>query len=236
MINKVRSDYNNVLVFDCGDIFQGTPYFNYYLGELEIKLMNEMGYDAGTIGNHDFDGGLNNLGEKIGQAKFPFINCNYQVGGTVLEGKVDRFKIFKKAGLKIGVIGVGVELDGLVDKRLYGGVGYLEPVTAAEKVAGFLKNEKKCDLVICLSHIGYEYSSSKVSDKILAKESENIDIILGGHTHTFLDEGDVIVNKSGQKVLVSQAGWAGLMLGRIDIISNPVKGEVSIQNTLEEIF
>lgn len=235
LIQQIRDEGNDVLLFDCGDIFQGTPYFNYYLGELEIKLMNEMKYDAATIGNHDFDGGLYNLVEKIGQANFTFINCNYDFSGSDLKDRVVPYKIYKKAGMNIGVLGVGIKLDGLVDKRLFGEVKYLDPVENANRVARFLKSEKNCDLVICLSHLGYEYKGDQISDISLATQSTDIDIILGGHTHTFLKEGVKIDNKLGKKVVVSQAGWAGLILGRINVIHNPETLEVAVFSDTNEI-
>ena len=235
LIQQIRDEGNDVLLFDCGDIFQGTPYFNYYLGELEIKLMNQMKYDAATIGNHDFDGGLDNLAGKMDQAGFSFINCNYDCKNSVLEKKVIPYKIFKKAGLKIGVLGVGIKLEGLVDKKLYGSIQYNDPVENANKTAKILKEENKCDLVICLSHLGYEYKTDQVSDLTLAAQTSDIDIILGGHTHTFLKEATFVDNKSSKKVMVSQAGWAGLILGRIDVMHDPEMQEVSAFSMLKEI-
>ncbi len=235
LIESIRAEGAEVLLLDCGDIFQGTPYFNYYLGELEMKLMNLMKYDAATIGNHDFDGGLDNLGSKMGIADFPFINCNYDCRNSVLENKIIPYKIFKKAGLKIGVLGVGIKLEGLVDKKLFGTIIYNDPIENANRVAKELKEEKKCDLVICLSHLGYEYKTTQVSDLVLAAQSQDIDIILGGHTHTFLKEATIIANKSGKKLMVSQAGWAGLILGRVDVLQNPETLEVSAFSGNKEI-
>lgn len=236
MIQKIRDEGAETLLLDCGDIFQGTPYFNYYLGELEIKLMNEMKYDAATIGNHDFDGGLENLGEKMRMAQFKFINCNYDFTNTPLQDEVVPYQIFKKGGLKIGVLGVGIKLEGLVDKKLFGSVGYMDPVENANRVAHILKHEKSCDLVICLSHLGYEYKNAQISDLVLASQSTDIDIILGGHTHTFLKEGTKVDNKSGKKILVSQAGWAGLILGRVDVEIHPETLEVSAFSGIKEIL
>ena len=235
LIQKIRDEGNEVLLFDCGDIFQGTPYFNYYLGELEIKLMNEMKYDAATLGNHDFDGGIDNLRDKIDLAKFSFINCNYDCKNTPIEGKLLPYKIFKRAGLKVGVVGVGIKLSGLVDKKLYGEVVYQDPLVSVNNMAKFLKKEQGCDLVVCLSHLGYDYKSSQISDLKLASESSDIDIILGGHTHTFLKEATIIDNKLSKKVVVSQAGWAGLILGRVDVIKNHETLEVSVFSGNEEI-
>lgn len=235
LIESIRDQEQDVLLFDCGDIFQGTPYFNYFLGELEIKLMNEMRYDAATIGNHDFDGGLDNLADKMTKSKFSFINCNYNVTGTLLENRIVPYKIFRKAGIRIGVLGVGIKLEGLVDKKLFGQIQYNDPIFHANETARILKEEKKCDLVICLSHLGYEYKTNQVSDLVLASESRNIDIILGGHTHTFLKEATYIDNKSGKKVMVSQAGWAGLLLGRVEVQINPETLEVSAFSGFKEI-
>ncbi len=235
MIEEIRNEGMDVLLFDCGDIFQGTPYFNYYLGELEIKLMNQMKYDAATIGNHDFDGGLENLGSKIDMAEFSFINCNYDLSNSVLATKVVPYKIFKKSGLKIGVLGVGIKLEGLVDKKLFGSILYNDPIENANRIAKILREEKKCDLVVCLSHLGYEYKGDQVSDLLLAAQSSDIDIIFGGHTHTFLKEATIIANKHGKNVTVSQAGWAGLILGRVDVAINPETLEVSAFSGTNEI-
>lgn len=218
LIQQIRSKENNVLLLDSGDIFQGTPYFNFYGGELEFKLMSMMGYDASTMGNHDFDNGLEGFLKVLPNAKFPFITSNYDFSNTILDGKTEKYKIFNKNGIKVGIFGVGIELDGLVGKKQYKETQYLDPVEIAQHYADFLKNDKKCDLVICLSHIGYDYRDepNKISDKLLAAKTDNIDLILGGHTHTFLPEPQTFTNKSGRNVLVNQVGFAGLLLGRID--------------------
>jgi len=216
MIRQIRSEQKNVLVFDAGDIFQGTPYFNYYKGELELKLMTEMGYDAATIGNHDLDNGLEGLDSQLKYAGFPFINSNYDFSETILAGKIIPYKVFKKQGIKIGVYGLGIELNGLVSKQNYGKTIYLDPLEQALKMEKFLKEEKKTDLVVCLSHLGYAYKEKKISDLNIASETYHTDLIIGGHTHTFLKQPDSITNKSGQIVLVNQVGFGGLILGRID--------------------
>lgn len=216
LIKEIRKAENNVLLLDSGDIFQGTPYFNMFGGELEFKLMSMMGYDASTMGNHDFDNGLEGFLKVLPNAKFPFICSNYDFKNTILDGKTESYKIFMKNGIKVGIFGVGIELDGLVGKKQYKETKYLNPVEIAQHYADFLKKEKKCDLVICLSHIGYKYDDNKISDVTLAPQTENIDLILGGHTHTFLPEPQKYTNKAGKTVLVNQVGWAGLLLGRID--------------------
>lgn len=216
LIKKIRSQENNVLLLDAGDVFQGTPYFNIYGGELEFKLMSEMGYDACTIGNHDFDNGIDGLHKMLPHANFPFLNTNYDFSDTILNGKTEPYKLFHKDDVQIGVFGIGVELEGLVDKRLYGNTKYLDPVKQAAHYAHFLKKELKCDIVICLSHLGYSYKNDKISDVVLAKQSKNIDLIIGGHTHTFLDAPVAYRNRDNEEVIISQVGWAGIRLGRID--------------------
>lgn len=216
LIKKIRGEEKNVLLLDAGDIFQGTPYFNLYGGELEFKLMSEMGYDASTLGNHDFDNGIDGLVKQMPNMNFPFLNANYTFNDTLLQNKIQEYKIFHRGNLKIGVFGIGIELRGLVDPKLTGNILYNDPLVNANRISTLLKNEEKCDLVICLSHLGYKYNDKKVSDSVLAKESSNIDLIIGGHTHTFLDEPTHVINKDGKEVLIAQVGWAGIKLGRID--------------------
>ena len=217
IIEKIRREEEHVLLFDAGDIFQGTPYFNFYKGEPEIKAMSLMKYDATAIGNHDFDAGLDNLATQLtNNATFPMLVANYDFSGTPMEYNYQPYKIFKKGKIKAGVFGVGIEMAGLVSEKLSGSTKYLDPVQKGNEVANTLKKEKNCDLVICLSHLGNAYSDNKVSDKRLATETENIDLIIGGHTHTFLQAPILYKNKKGEDVLVNQVGWAGINLGRLD--------------------
>lgn len=218
LVEQIRKEEKNVLLLDAGDIFQGTPYFNMFGGELEFKLMSMMGYDAATMGNHDFDNGLEGFLKVLPNAKFPFICSNYDFSNTILDGKTKPYQIFKKGNVKVGIFGLGIELAGLVGKKHYGETRYLDPVETAQHYADFLRKEKKCDLVICLSHLGYDYGSDKekMNDKKVAMQTENIDLIIGGHTHTFLPNPQTFQNKNGRNVLVNQVGWAGLALGRID--------------------
>jgi 5'-nucleotidase len=216
LIKKIRAQESNVLLLDAGDIFQGTPYFNLYGGEVEMKLMSEMGYDAATIGNHDFDNGIDGLARQLPNANFPFVNLNYDFSDTPLQGAIYPYRIFSRGDLKIGVMGLGIELAGLVDPKLYGKTQYTNPLQKANDTAAMLKKDLKCDLVICLSHLGYKYSEKKISDEILVQESSYIDLIIGGHTHTFLDEPVRYKNKLNKEVLVAQVGWAGIRLGRVD--------------------
>jgi 5'-nucleotidase len=217
IIEKIRVEEESVLLLDAGDIFQGTPYFNFYKGEPEIKAMSSMKYDATTIGNHDFDAGLENLATQLtSHATFPMLVANYDFSGTPMEHKYQPYKIFRKGKIKVGVFGVGIEMAGLVSENLSAGTKYLDPVVKGNEIAYSLKKQKDCDLVICLSHLGNTYSDNKVSDKRLATETENIDLIIGGHTHTFLPAPIVYQNKKGEDVLVNQVGWAGINLGRLD--------------------
>jgi len=217
LVNEIRRQEEHVLLLDAGDIFQGTPYFNMYKGEPEIRAMSMMGYDAGTIGNHDFDAGIENLALQMkAQGKFPLLVSNYDFSGTPMEYVYEPYRIFQKGGLKIGVTGVGIELQGLVGDGLYGTTRYLDPVEEVNKVAGLLKHRKNCDLVICLSHLGDRYESPKVSDETLAQQSRNIDLIIGGHTHRFFDKPRLYNNSEGEQVIVNQVGWGGIQLGRLD--------------------
>jgi 5'-nucleotidase len=216
LIQKIRAEEKNVLLFDAGDIFQGTPYFNTYGGELELKMMSEMQYDASTIGNHDFDNGIDGLAKQLPNASFPLICSNYNFSDTVMSNKTIPYKLFKKGGLKIGVFGLGIELQGLVDKKLCNNTQYDNPEVKAAYYVHLLKQELKCDLVICLSHLGYKYQEEKISDVLLAKQSRNIDLIIGGHTHTFLDEPVRYRNREGKEIIIAQVGWGGIKLGRID--------------------
>lgn len=218
LAKHIRQKNSNTLLFDAGDMFQGTPYFNYFKGELVLKLMSAAGYDAGTIGNHEFDNGLEGLLKPLPHAKFPIVNSNYDFSDTILAGKFPRWKIFRKAGIEIGVYGLGVELDGLVGKKQYGNTIYNDPLKVAREMESFLKNEKKCDLVACLSHLGLKYSENKVSDLVLAGETLYTDLIIGGHTHSFLEEPLTLKNKKGNPVIVNQAWWGGLMMGQIDFV------------------
>ena len=216
IIKQIRFEEENILLLDAGDIFQGTPYFNYYGGELEFKLMSEMGFDASTLGNHDFDNGIDGLIKQLPHAKFPFLSANYDLSNTELYGHILPNKIFNKNGIKIGVFGLGIELAGLVDPKLYMDTLYIDPIRVANEQSNLLKNKFNCDLVICLSHLGYSYKSKKVSDRILAQETSNIDLIIGGHTHTFLKEPKLIQNKEGKEVLINQVGFGAIKLGKID--------------------
>lgn len=218
LIEKIKKENPNVLLLDAGDSFQGTPYFNYFGGELEFKLMSMMGYEATTIGNHEFDNGIDGLAAQIPHANFKFLSANYDFKNTVLDGFVKPYHVFIKNGIRVGVFGLSVELAGLVDKKHYKETVYNNPLEISQDMVSILKNQEKCDIIICLSHIGYQYKNEpdKICDVILAQKTKDIDLIIGGHTHTFLDKPSVFENLEGKKVLVNQVGCYGINLGRID--------------------
>lgn len=231
LIQKIRAEEEQVLLLDAGDIFQGTPYFNIYKGEPEIKAMAAMHYDACTIGNHDFDAGMENLATQLTRhANFPMLVANYDFTGTPMEQKTQPYKVFKKGKLKIGVFGVSIEGRGLIPDTLFGATKYLDPVQKANETADLLKRSEGCDMVICLSHLGNKYTDGKVSDEVLAKESSDIDLIIGGHTHTFLDEPLKYTNKNGNDVIVNQVGFAGIILGRLDFEFSKFSGKKLVKN------
>jgi 5'-nucleotidase len=219
LVKKIREEEEHVLLLDAGDIFQGTPYFNYFKGDLEIELMSRIKYDAATLGNHDFDAGIDKLAEHIGtNASFPFIISNYDFSYTPVNGMTKKHLILERGDIRIGITGVGIELQGIVPRDLFKNTHYIQPINAANKEAQFLKREANCDLVICLSHLGFDYwSPRKVSDIKLATYSSDIDIILGGHSHIFMKEPYKVKNQRGQDVLINQVGRDGLVLGRIDV-------------------
>jgi len=217
LIDNIRQENPNTLLFDSGDIFQGTPYFNLFGGAPEIQAMSMMKYDAATMGNHDFDGGIDGFLNQLDKADFPFLIANYNLEDTALVGKTKPYQIFKKEGVKVGVFGLGIELQGLVPPELYGNTQYLDPVKISQGIAGELKHDEGCDYVICLSHLGYKYTENKISDIELAKGSRDIDLILGGHTHTFMKEPEIVLNLEKEPVVIHQAGWGGILLGRVDL-------------------
>ncbi|KQC28873.1 metallophosphatase [Flagellimonas eckloniae] len=217
LVDTIRNENPNTLLFDAGDIFQGTPYFNFYGGELEFKLMSKLKYDAATIGNHDFDNGIDGLLAQVPNATFELLSANYDFSNTVMDGFAKPYKIYLIDGIKIGVYGIGIALDGLVTKRLYKETQYLNPYEIALDMERNLKEAENCDLIICLSHLGYDYERpERPSDTQLAQRTYQTNLIIGGHTHTFLDKPDVRTNKNGDSVLINQVGAFGINVGRID--------------------
>lgn len=235
MVKQCRKENPNFLLLDAGDMFQGTPYFNYFKGDLIVKVMSQMGYDAGTIGNHEFDNGLNDILTAFKCANFPFISSNYDFSDTILSGYVKKYQIIKKTGLKIGIYGLGIELNGLVGKQNYGKTVYHDPIDTALKMERILKKDHNCDMVICLSHLGYSYGHDKISDISLAPRTKYTNLFVGGHTHSFLEKPTVLKNALGKTVMVNQAGWAALALGKIEFVfdrTGKMEEPVTIVNNL----
>ena len=217
LVETIRKENPNTLLFDAGDIFQGTPYFNFYGGELEFKLMSKLNYNAATIGNHDFDNGIDGLFAQLPNATFELLSANYDFSNTVMNGYVRPYKTYLVNGLKIGVYGLGIELEGLVSKKLFKETKYLDPFEIATDIETVLKEDEHCDLIICLSHLGYHYKNEEKPDDLkLASQTKFTDLIIGGHTHTFLDKPTVTKNALGKNILVNQVGCFGINLGRID--------------------
>ncbi len=217
LVEKIRRENLNTLLLDAGDIFQGTPYFNFYGGELEFKLMSLLKYDAATIGNHDFDNGIDGLYAQLPHANFELLSANYNFSNTIMNGHVKPYKIYTLNNFKIGIYGLGIALKDLVIKKLYKETQYLDPYELATDIETELKEEGKCDLVICLSHLGHNYKSENRPDDLkLASKTRYTNLIIGGHTHTFLDKPTVTKNARGNNVLVNQVGCYGINLGRID--------------------
>lgn len=210
-VKEVKSENKNVLLFDAGDFLQGTPYFNMFKGRVEIEAMNIIGYDAATLGNHEFDYGLDALKDAIERAKFPIVSSNYDFSETSLAGMIDRYVVFERDGVKIGVIGINVRPNGLISSANYGKMRFEDPTKTANEVASLLKTSEACDMVVCLSHLGY------TSDLELAENTRDIDIIIGGHSHTYMKEPKKVMNAAGKWVTVTQTGGKGVMVGRLDI-------------------
>ena len=216
LVKSLRAQLGPVLLLDAGDVFQGTPYFNQYKGHLDYKLMSLMGYDAGTLGNHDFDNGVDGLLSAMAEATFPFVNCNFDLhGAPLLAQRVQPYLIRSFPGLKVGITGVGVAFEGLVTAKNHLGVVWHEPVAALKPVVQHLREREKVDLVVVLSHLGYDGSNAMVGDLQLAKRVPGIDVIIGGHSHTFLSEPTVVKHDQGT-TLVAQVGFGGINLGRLD--------------------
>ncbi|MDD3040610.1 bifunctional UDP-sugar hydrolase/5'-nucleotidase [Bacteroides sp.] len=212
-LSQFRKDNPHALLFDCGDISQGTPYYNIFKGEVEINMMNEMGYDAMTIGNHEFDFGLDNMARIFKMAKFPVVCANYDLNATVLKDIVKPYVILERCGLKIGVFGLGVQPEGLIQANKCEGLIYKDPVAVSNEIAELLK-EEGCDVIVCLSHLGIQM------DERLVANTRNIDVILGGHSHTFLKVPKNYLNMDGKNVPIMHTGKNGIYVGRLDLTLN----------------
>lgn len=215
LIKEMRKQNKDLLLFDCGDFSQGSPFYNMFRGEVEVKLMNAMGYDAGTIGNHEFDFGLDNMARIFHLANFPIVCANYGVQGTVLEGIVKPYVILEREGVKIGVFGLSPELEGLVQAKNCVGIVFESPIEAAQRVADILKEQEKCDLVVCLSHLGWK--GKPYSDETLIPTTRNIDIVLGGHSHSFFDKTLFYKNLDGKEIPLQQMGKNAVYVGTMKV-------------------
>lgn len=216
LIDSIRKQGNEIVLVDAGDFSQGTPYYNFYHGRIEVEAMNSMMYDVVTLGNHEFDYGIDTLAAVLANAQFKIVCCNYDVTNTPLKDLVKPYVILHKQGLKIGVTGIGVNPQGLIYDKNFQGIIYNEPFAAVNKVAQHLKEKELCDVVICLSHLGAEYKDENLpSDVRLAEQSQHIDAIIGGHTHSYMQKK--VANAIGDSIPVVQAGKSGAFLGKLTL-------------------
>ena len=214
IVLQERAHDPNLLLFDAGDYSQGTPYFNFYHGRVEVDALNRMKYDAITLGNHEFDYGVDTLATVLKQAEFDVVSANYDVKNTPLEGIVKPYTIIRRNGMKIGVFGLGVNPEGLIAERNFAPVKYLEPIPVAQDIASLLKHQHRCDLVVCLSHMGTFENEQQPSDTQLAKSTKDIDIIIGAHTHKVVTN-HYVKNMQGDSVFLAQMGKSGARIGKI---------------------
>lgn len=215
MVRRERSKHPDMLLFDSGDFSQGSPYYTLYKGDVEVGLMNLMRYDAVAIGNHEFDFGVENMARLFKKADFPIVCANYDFTGTALEGVVKPYVVLRRGGLRIGVFGLSPQLDGLVMAKTCAGVKYNDPVKAANDVAKLLKEQEKCDLVVCLSHLGWDIIG--IDDTELMRQTRNIDIVLGGHSHSYFNALEYEENIDGKPVPNDQNGKHGIYVGKITV-------------------
>ncbi len=215
LIENYRKHHEHITLFDSGDVFQGTPYFNVFQGHPELQWMKQRAYDATTLGNHDFDKGVSHLFSLRKQYEIPTLLINYEFDKDDDLGVIQPYKIIKRGPVRIGVTGVSIDLVGLQGETNRGSFVYFDPIERLQEQVNFLRNKESCDAIVVLSHLGFKYDNDKIDDIKLAQKTEGIDVILGGHTHTFLDEPLAVKNKAGKTVVINQAGWAGLRLGHL---------------------
>lgn len=215
VVKRVRKENPNTLLVDAGDVLQGTPYFNFYKGEVEYKAMSAIGYDVGTLGNHEFDNGVEALAKALTFANFDIVSANYDVKGTVLEQRVKRYVVKTLAGIRVGLFGLGVSPVALITPDNFKGVTYIDPVVAARDVVKKLREEERCALVVCMSHLGYN-ADAKSGDSFVASQVDGIDFIASGHTHTFMKEPVTQTQPCGAKTTIFQVGKSGIYVGRVD--------------------
>ena len=217
LVGREREKDADLLLFDSGDFSQGSPFYTLFKGDVEIGLMNRMGYDAVAIGNHEFDFGLDNMARLLRMASFPVVCANYDFSGTPVEGLVRPYVVLHRKGLKIGVFGLSPKLDGLVSAENYKGVRYENPIEAANRVAALLKDSEGCDVVVCLSHLGWEQKKPDIDDATMISASRNIDVVLGGHSHTYFSDIVKVKNADGKDVVVDQNGKHAIYVGKMEL-------------------
>lgn len=215
MIDQMRKEDKELLLLDSGDFSQGSPYYTMFKGDVETELMNIMGYDAATIGNHEFDFGLDNMARLFKKVNFPIVCANYDFTGTVVEGLVKPYVVIKRKGVKIGIFGLSPKLEGLVMASTCAGVKYLDPIKTANDIADKLKNEEKCDVVICLSHLGWDEAG--LNDMEMMAKTRNIDLVLGGHSHSYFQKLNYVRNLDGKEIPNDQNGKHGIFVGKITL-------------------
>jgi 5'-nucleotidase len=215
----VRKQNPNTLLIDAGDVFQGTPYFNFYKGEVEYKSMSLIGYDVVTLGNHDFDNGVRSLAAAMKFANFEFVSSNYDVRGTPLESRVKPYVVRVVGGVRVGLFGLGVSPANLITPENFRGVKYNDPVKAAREVVGTLRDKERCTLVVGMSHLGYYQNPrpGEIGDTQLASQVDGIDFIASGHTHTFMKQPVITKTPSGGNTIIFQVGRSGIYVGRVDM-------------------
>ena len=215
LVKSVRKENPNTLLVDAGDVLQGTPYFNFYKGEVEYKAMSAIGYDVGTLGNHEFDNGVEALAAALKFANFDIVSANYDVKGTALEPLVKRYVVKTVGGIRVGLFGLGVSPVALITPDNFKGVTYIDPVIAARDVVKKLREDERCALVVCMSHLGYNDDPQR-GDRLVASQIDGIDFIASGHTHTFMKEPVTQTQPCGAKTTIFQVGKSGIYVGRVD--------------------
>jgi 5'-nucleotidase len=218
LVKRVRKENPNTLLIDAGDSFQGTPYFNFYKGEVEYKSMSQIGYDAATLGNHEFDNGVAPLAAAMRFADFDIVSSNYDVKGTVLEKRVKRYVVREVDGIKVGLFGLGISPERLITPDNFKGITYLDPVETARSVVKDLKQKEGCSLILCMSHLGYYQApkNNEIGDSQVSAQVDGIDFIASGHTHTFMTTPVIQKQPSGKETIIFQVGKSGINLGRVD--------------------
>ena len=218
LVKRVRKENPNTLLIDAGDVLQGTPYFNFYKGEVEYKAMSLIGYDAGTIGNHEFDNGVESLAKAFTFANFDIVSTNYDVRGSALENRVKTHVVKEVGGIRVGLFGMGISPKGLITPENFKPLQYLDPVRMARGVTKLLREQQNCTLVLGMSHLGYypEAKNGEVGDTQVAAQVDDIDFIASGHTHTFMEKPVLQKNPSGKDTIIFQVGRSGIYVGRVD--------------------